>query len=404
MSVFKDALPIVKEQEINFAIDSIYHGKWEAFLARSGVRDLHESACFVVLWSCLACGALLLGNTGEAGLYAMKAVLTNSMYDLADLPQQSVLSSTLCRAEMLLALLNRFSGNQEKAMYHFSAAEKLSVAANDGSMQGPLKALTSFGVISSQKLLESLGSLFFSEEDLDDFSFEAKIYYKWRTPLFYHIAFAMEDWVKKYDCYKELLLAEKYLLDKWNRSPFNWLQVQVLLMVLEAGHLQMFQNAAQRAREFASKMFERVQKGSLTLFNVSSDGHDDIMLALDLMAFIFYLIKDLEYFEIMRTIWNSLPRIRTEKPLPELSEMEWDGFTGNVLRNILRTHVASMFFKQNQEEEAVVIDSRVGSFSVDECVGEGCKQCFQHCALEIDDDFFEGILNIEQVNDCEMEC
>jgi len=366
MSVFKDSLPIVKENEINFAIDSVYQGKWETLLSESAVWNLYECACFASLWSCLASGALIQGNIAEAEMYAMKAVLANSLYDISDLPPQSTHSSTLVRAEILLALLNRLSGDQEKAKYHFITAEKLSVTANDGCIRVLLKAFTNLGMISSHQILESLHSLFFSEEDLDEFPFDAKIYHKWRAPFFYHVAFEKKDWAMKYECYKELLLAENYLLNKWNRSPLNWLQIQTLLMALEAGHLQMFEQAAQRARQFASRLLERVQKVSAIISNVSSDGHNEFLLTLDLMAFIFFKMKDFQYFEIIRTVWNSLPTVRTEKPLSDLSEMVWDGFTENVLRNILRAHIESMFCKIKEE---CVGECYTTLHSVDQVIG-----------------------------------
>jgi len=337
---FKDVVPVFCVDDINLAISAIQGGKWEEFLFPSAnvSRDPRECACYISVWSCLAIGAALQGCETEARIYSMKAVLASSMlgFDVT-LSNEAVLS--MFRAEMQFALYCRLSGQQQVAMEHFSKAEEVGSMRKDASLQGHLKACKLLGFFSNSQILEAISSLLFSEAELNGFPLDSKIYLKWSIPFFHNILLEVEEWEMKFQCYTDIQLAEKYLHNISCRSPLNWSRVQFLLLALELGYLstEKFANGIERARRHACMFL-----GNLNLLNTmkySEKGYTEVLMRLELLAFTFHQIKDFEHYAIIKSVWNSLPSTKHENPLLALSEMKWEGFTDDPLRNALRIHI-----------------------------------------------------------------
>jgi len=219
-------------------------------------------------------------------------------------------------------------------------AEKLCAKATN--LRGCIKALKLDGVLSPRQVLVCIGSLLFSESDLDGFSLDSKLYLKWSVLFFYHVVFEPGAWGMEKQCYQELLLAEQYLLQQDKKSPLNWSRVQFLLTAVEVGNFLTFGNGVQRARAHCTMVLKQLD--IINHLKYSAEGHTEIVIRLEFMAYIFHVVQDFEHFEKIRSIWNSAPSTKHEKPLPELKEMVWEGFTADILRNSLRKSVQHVSF------------------------------------------------------------
>jgi len=379
VKVFKDTFPIFSAEDVNLAVDLLYQGKWEAILSKLIPHDPQECACFGSLWGCVATGALVQGSEEEAEMFAAKAHIANSMCDVSASLSQQKTAATLCRAQMQLALYYRVSGDQHKAIEHLNIAENVSNKAN---LEGSIKALK-FSILSSKQVIESLDSLFFSDSDLDGFTIDAKYYFKWSVPFFYHIVFEVSTWELSHECYNELLIAEKHLLDQWNKPVRNWSRIQFLLLLLEFGSLQMYEAGARRARELCAL----VVKQSKILANAKyiSGYHNTSVMVLETLAYTFAQVLDFEQFELVRSIWNALPFTKKEMPLQELRNIMWGRLTDDPLRNALRAYFQRVSF-QNSMENKQSFQEKQSYFDLEECIGEHCERCLSHQSFLADVD------------------
>jgi len=263
----------------------------------------------------------------------MKAVLASSMYDTVEIPCENNITRALFNAEIQLSRLFHVMGEQEKSLSHSYSAEKLSQGVE--VLQGCLKAWKVISTPVSQ-LFDSLHSFLLSDDEMDEFTVDTKIFFRWTVPLYQNLLFGIEDWDLKEQCYNELLFAENHLMSQTPPSPINWFRIQFVLVALEVIYLDSFTRGAERARELSRFMNSFCECKGVREFRFYMGA-----ICLDLVAYILHKVTDAEHFEMIRMLWNSSPLIISgqEKPMSEMSEMTWDDFTDDILRNALRERV-----------------------------------------------------------------
>jgi len=355
MNFFQDAFPIVSLVDINCAIDLLYQGKWELSLSESTTRNIRECAYFSSLWTCLATGALLQGSEIDSKMYSMKAILARSLLDSDNFCSEDSLS-TICRADLQLALYHQLTGDFQKTNNYFKKAVKLGSEVKE--LQGVLKVLQD--TTNQVSLKSNLTSFFISEAELDGFTCDSKIFFKWDIPVFSAVFLEVGDWDMKHDCYRDLLEAEQYLQTKLDRSPLNWARIQFLMMVLEFGYLGLFSIGLQRARDL-TQLFQQI----MTNYRYPSKAFFQL---LELLAYIFHQTQDHKHFVIIRYVWNSIHKTGEEKHLPELFNLQWDEFTNDPIRIALRARIQRVCFQPSSHlpttsEKAQNLN---GAFSVDD--------------------------------------
>jgi len=221
-------------------------------------------------------------------------------------------------------------GEQEKSLSHSYSAEKLSQGVE--VLQGCLKA---WKVISTPviHLFDSLHTFMLSDDEMDEFTVDTKIFFRWSVPFYQNLLFGIEDWDLKEQCYNELLFAENHLLSQTPTSSINWFRIQFVLVALEVSYLDVFTRGAERARELSRLIASQYEFKCAQEFRFYMGA-----ICLDLVAYILHKVTDAEHFEMIRMVWNSSPLIMSghEKPMSVMSEMSWDGFTDDILRNALR--------------------------------------------------------------------
>jgi len=333
LKLFLNVLPLINVEDVNLALDLYQNGKWEAYISRASQRNLYECACFTSFWACIAMGALVQGETYEAELSSMKAILASSMFDTVEIPLENNITRALFRAEMQLSRLFHVMGEREKSLSHSYSAEKLSQGVE--VLQGCLKAWKVISTPVSQ-LFDSLHLFLLSDDAMDEFTVDTKIFFRWTVPFYQNLLFGIQDWDLKEQCYKELLFAENHLLSQVPTSCINWFRIQFVLVALEISYLDLFTRGAQRARELSHFIGSRYECKGVREFRFYMGA-----ICLDFVAYILQKVTDAEHFEMIRMLWNSSPLTISgqEKPMSAMSEMSWDGFTDDILRNALRERV-----------------------------------------------------------------
>jgi len=329
LECFEKLFPFIDVGELSYAIDAIYQGKWQNYVSTGNSMDIRDRACFTSLWTALATGALLQGNGSEAARYCMNGKFSN-FRDRPTVPSDPMVCTAVGRAELQLSLFHHYMGEGDKCVEHFKKAAEIGELYPE--FLGSIKAFKIMCIVPKGHFVDNVNAFFFADDELENFSIDAKLFYKWHGPYFHHLIYDIEDCVFKWKCYDDLLAAEQQLSKQSKPNPRNWGRVQFMLCALEASHTHLIEKGMQRARDL---LFHIEHNKFLSLY--VNLGDHVLETAMDIIAFIFYSIGDTMYYEKTRKMWNScVASIGSEKTLLPMSEMEWIDFTPNLVRNKLR--------------------------------------------------------------------
>jgi len=329
LECFENLFPFIDVGELGYATDAMQQGKWQNYVTNGNPLDARDSACFTSLWTALATGALLQGNSEEAARYCMNANFSNCNEIPAVLSDHTV-NTAIGRAELQLSLFHHYMGDSDKCVKHFEKAAEIGRVSPE--FLGSVKAFKIMCIVPKGHFVDNVNAFFFADDELKNFSMDAKLFYKWHGPYFHHLIYDIEDYIFKWKCYEDLLAAEQQLSKQLKPNPRNWGRVQFVLCALEASHAHLFEKAIQRARDL---LFHIEHNKFLALYVNLSD--HVLETAMDMIAFIFYSLGDFEHYEKTRKLWNSfVAGVGNEKSLLPMMEMDFAVFTDNSVRNKLR--------------------------------------------------------------------
>lgn len=320
---FGDAFPIIKNEDLCQAITALNPFDL-SFQVKVGISlEVSELACRTIFWACLAIGAVLQGNDTAAGTFLKQSTASFAMHE-------NVASHITSRAHLVVCLMFKCLGDENNAIIQLSRAELVTSQDNRGS----LKALQMF-ILPLSTVFASLERFMFSLSELENFSFDSRVFYCWT--LLYNKYAILQDgkWEFASDCYHNIILAETSLKMKKDYSVRNWYRLQRMLIVLEICHLSLLEQGTNRAREIVTFLSKNPD-----FFVVLEKLQENLSMTLLFVAQVFHKIKDHIFYDLTSTLWRAATK--GEGFLP-LLDGEWVGVSNSVVLHTISKKIDQVF-------------------------------------------------------------
>jgi len=220
-------------------------------------------------------------------------------------------------------------GDDESAQIHLAEAELVISDEN----RGVLKALQ-FYVLPINLLFASPERFSFSDSELENFTFDSRVFYSWGLLFFKH-AILQDSWDYASDCYHNSRLAEFSIKMKTDFPIRNWYRLQSMLLFLELCHLSLLEEGINRAKELVTFLCKNPD-----FFKIFEKLNENMCMILQLLSQIFHKIKDASFFHLTNNLWRTATKGQITLPV---FEGEWFGVDNNAATTAIRKKVEQAF-------------------------------------------------------------